>query len=343
MSRWRGRLLALSVGLLLLLALLALGNCAARAKGYGSGLVMDNVSVPPGVAWRWLPDQRIDSPHGFAVSINGCGLRDTRAVAVPKPPGTFRVLCLGDSFTYGIEMPEERVYTHLLEQALRERSPGRAIEVWNAGVNGYNSCQEAAWLESYGWPLEPDLVTVGFVMNDVLPLVADASSQNFPGRSWMLRFPLYHWLRTQLVQRWRLAGDDAEAQALRQLVARHQGQLETSPSENEVTRRYWDEAQACLAAVANGCHERGLPAALLVFPTLRQMQRPSPTPEPQVVLTTLARREGFVLVDLLPRYAEAGVAALLPSDKAHPSALGHAIAAEELVAALGAAGALPPP
>jgi len=341
MSRWRGRLLALSLGLLLLLALLVLGNCAARAQGYGSGLVMDNVSVPPEVAWRWLPEQRVDSPHGFTVSINGFGLRDSREVAIPKPRGTFRVLCLGDSFTYGIETPEEQTYPHRLEQALRARLPGREVEVWNAGCNGYNSCQEAAWLETYGWQLEPDVVTVGFVMNDVLPLVADAPSQNFPGRSWMLRFPLYHWLRTQIVQRWRLTGDDSQAQALRQLVARHQGKLETSPSENEVTRRYWDEAQACLAKVAAGCRERGLPAALIVFPSLSQMNHPSPPPEPQVVLASLAKREGFVLVDLLTRYAAAGEAALLESDKAHPSALGHSIAADELAAALAAAGALP--
>jgi lysophospholipase L1-like esterase len=84
-----------------------------------------------------------------------------------------------------------------------------------------------------------------------------------------------------------------------------------------------------------------VPVALIVFPSLPQMNAPDPLPEPQSVLAGVAAEHGFILVDLLRRYAAIGEPALLESDKAHPSQLGHRVAAEELSRALAAAGALP--
>jgi lysophospholipase L1-like esterase len=343
MSKGRRRLLALGLGLLLVALVAVALNAFALAQGFGAGLLMDNVSVPSEVGWRWLPGQSVESPHGYTIHINNLGLRDARDVAVPKPPGTFRVLCVGDSFTFGIETPEELTYARLLEDALAQHAGGRRVEVWNAGVNGLNSCQEQAWLEAYGWALEPDVVTVGFVMNDVLPLTGESMPRSFPGRSWMLRWPLYHWARHHVVNKWRLTGNDPEANRLRTEILRHQGRIETAPSSSDLARRSWDEATGCLARIAREAGARGVPAALLVFPSLPQMLRPRPQPEPQAVLAELAVREGFLHVDLLPRYAAAGEPALLASDKAHPSRLGHAIAAEELAAALIGAGVVPGP
>ncbi|MHC5212643.1 MAG: SGNH/GDSL hydrolase family protein [Planctomycetota bacterium] len=343
MSKGRRRLLALGLGLGLVVVAAAGCNWFALRQGFGAGLLMDNVSVPAAVGWRWLPDQTVPSPHGYMLNINGYGLRDAREVAVPKPPGVFRVLCLGDSFTFGIETSEELTYVRLLEQRLAARAGGRTVEVLNAGVNGMNSCQELAWLERYGWALEPDVVTVGFVMNDVLPLTTESMPRSFPGRSWMLRWPLYHWMRYHVVNKWRLTGDDPEARRLRTEILKHQGKIETAPSSSDLARRSWEQAGDCLAAVARDARERNVPAVLIVFPSLPQMKRPRPLPEPQAVLTELADREEYLLVDLLPRYASAGEPALLESDKAHPSKLGHAIAAEELAAALIGAGYVPGP
>jgi lysophospholipase L1-like esterase len=341
MTRARRRLLALGLGLLLLFVLLAIGNAYARSQGFGAGLVMDNVGVPDAVGWRWLPDQHVDSPHGFPIDINSDGLRDPREVVTPKPEGVFRILCVGDSFTFGIETPQDRAYPAMLEQILTDAVGGLTVEVWNAGVNGLNSCQEQAWLDHYGWALEPDIVAVGFVMNDVIPIPKSSMPRWFPGRTWMLRYPLYHYLRHNVINRWRLGGDDQEANQLKHLIRQHQGKVETSPSSNDVTKRWWNRATECLGALAMQCRERDVPVALVVFPSLPQMLKPDPLPEPQDVLTALAGERGFILVDLLDRYAAIGEPALLESDKAHPSLIGHRIAAEELARALSAEGALP--
>lgn len=221
MTRTRRRLLAVGFGLLLFILLLVVGNALARSSGFAAGLVFDNITPPEGVDWVWLPDQHLQSPHGFPLDINAQGLRDTEDVVSPKPEGVFRVLCVGDSFTFGVENALEHTFPKLLEAILAGRPGGARIEVLNAGISGLNSCQEAGWLEHYGWALEPDVVIVGFVMNDVIPHDPASMPRDFPGRSWMLRYPLYHWLRHNLINRWRISGDNPEAQRLRQMIKRH--------------------------------------------------------------------------------------------------------------------------
>jgi lysophospholipase L1-like esterase len=332
--------LAVGFGLALLLAVLAAGNGMARSAGFAAGLVFDNITPPADVGWRWLPDQHLQSPHGFPLDINAQGLRETKDIVSPKPKGVFRILCVGDSFTFGVENALGLTFPKVLEAILAGRPGAPTIEVLNAGVSGLNSCQEAAWLEHYGWELEPDLVIVGFVMNDVIPADDASMPRNFPGRSWMLRYPLYHWLRHNMINRWRVSGDDPEARRLREARKRHLGLLKTSPSSKGM-KAFWDDALACLAGLGEACRAREVPALLIVFPTLPQMLEPMPLPEPQQLLSGAARQGGFLYVDLLPRYAELGEGALLKSDKAHPSRLGHRIAAEELTRALDRAGVLP--
>lgn len=97
------------------------------------------------------------------VTISSQGLRD-REYAIPKPAGTKRLLCVGDSFTFGwgVEEPEcwcARLETHL----------GPGWEVVNLGVPGYSPEQQARFLELRGLQFEPDLVVTLFNMTDFEP------------------------------------------------------------------------------------------------------------------------------------------------------------------------------
>ena len=42
-----------------------------------------------------------------------------------------------------------------------------SIEVINAGIPGYTTYQELEFLKIYGLQMEPDLVVLGFVFNDL--------------------------------------------------------------------------------------------------------------------------------------------------------------------------------
>jgi lysophospholipase L1-like esterase len=102
-----------------------------------------------------------------SVGRNSLGLRN-REVG-PKKPGTLRILVIGDSLVWSGETSSGELYTKLLEQRLNARSVGSvsSFEVINAGIPGYTTYQELKFLEIYGLDMEPDLVILGFVFNDV--------------------------------------------------------------------------------------------------------------------------------------------------------------------------------
>ncbi len=103
----------------------------------------------------------------FRFSINRQGLRGPE-LAVPKPEGMFRILCLGGSTTFGTGCPADSLsYPARLEQALRRRFPGRPLEVLNAGVPGYTTAESLLWLRELVEPLRPDLVVVYHAVNDL--------------------------------------------------------------------------------------------------------------------------------------------------------------------------------
>jgi lysophospholipase L1-like esterase len=99
-----------------------------------------------------------------AVAINRQGLRGPELGA--KAPGTFRVLALGDSFTFGVGAAEAETFPARLQQILRSRRV--RAEVLNAGAPGFGVPDEVAWFQRWGWPLEPDVIVLAvFVANDL--------------------------------------------------------------------------------------------------------------------------------------------------------------------------------
>jgi hypothetical protein len=108
---------------------------------------------------------------GVPARTNALGFRDTRDYSAAKPPGTFRILVLGDSVTFGHGALYETSYPFLLEQRLREWRPDVKWEVWNLAVPGYNTAQELAQLQQVGDRYQPDLVIVGVFLNDFTGLV----------------------------------------------------------------------------------------------------------------------------------------------------------------------------
>jgi len=130
----------------------------------------------PGLRYDYLPgsEKRFcfpDNPRGYfdadnciLYQINARGFRGPE-VLKEKPAGVFRVLGLGDSFTLGRGVREEDTYLRQLERLLNRSGQGK-FEVLNFGVEGYNTPDEAALLEGRGLEYQPDLVLVGYYLND---------------------------------------------------------------------------------------------------------------------------------------------------------------------------------
>jgi len=103
------------------------------------------------------------------IRINSAGLRD-REHARAKPPRTFRIAVLGDSYAEAMQVPMEETFWSVLERqlkgcpALARREP----EVINFGVSGYGTAQELLMLSHRVWPYNPDVVILAFTTgNDV--------------------------------------------------------------------------------------------------------------------------------------------------------------------------------
>lgn len=100
------------------------------------------------------------------VKISPLGLRDRRTTYA-KPPGTFRVLFLGDSFVEAVQVEQWEGVSEKLEALLNQDAP-RPVEVINGGVAAYGTGQELLLLEQEGVKYQPDLVVLlFFVGNDV--------------------------------------------------------------------------------------------------------------------------------------------------------------------------------
>lgn len=99
---------------------------------------------------------------------NSFGLRDEEH-ALHKTRGAFRILGLGDSFTYGVGANYVETYLYRLERNLNAR-PGRHpnVEVIKAGIPKFFTEPERMLLQGLGKEFQPDLVIVGFIVNDVI-------------------------------------------------------------------------------------------------------------------------------------------------------------------------------
>ena len=94
-------------------------------------------------------------------------------VQIPKPAGTFRIVALGGSTTYGTSVTAAESYPAQLQQVLRDDYGYANVEVVNAGVAGYTTFQTFANLAYRVTELQPDLVIIYHAGNDVLPREVD--------------------------------------------------------------------------------------------------------------------------------------------------------------------------
>lgn len=96
---------------------------------------------------------------------NRWGLRGDE-IAVPKPPGVYRIICLGDEATLAPETPRSATFCARLEEYL-SRSTGRRVEVINAGVPGYCPLLSLLQVRHVVIKLQPDLLILDVHVSDV--------------------------------------------------------------------------------------------------------------------------------------------------------------------------------
>ena len=102
---------------------------------------------------------------------NAFGLNDVEFV-VPKPPGRFRIMALGDSFTYGSVPYPDAVMTRL-EEALRANCRGIDLDLLNFGIGGTSVWDYKTLFDLAGPTFDPDLVLVNVYLGNDGPDLFD--------------------------------------------------------------------------------------------------------------------------------------------------------------------------
>ncbi len=352
-------LLALAAGALigaLLLAELAIRMVVPQDLAFFDGAGIKRLSARAGLRYELIPGGYSPDYIGVPVAINRLGLRD-REIAVPKPPRTVRILGVGDSVTFGYGVRLEQTFLKVLEDRLNAGGGGTRYEVVNAGVEecGFDGYYEL--FRRLAPTLEPDLVLVGIVLNDIqryadpgrAPRLAGAGLE--PGLARRVHGALLR--RSQLY----LAGVRGARSLLYRFHLLDISDLYGSPLRavrpgGESLTRAWESSLGVLERLVALARARGVPIVLVVFPVEVQLDAAAieryrrdfgvTVPpgaldgEPQRRLRAFGAAHDVPVIDLLPSLrAAAGDDLYLRKgfvrfDPVHPSPRGHRIVGETI-------------
>jgi hypothetical protein len=339
--RIAGLVLAMAVlGLLALEGVVRLLHLAPPVDPEHSGFAAD-----PHLPFRRQPHSRISGrsitgEFDYDYRHNGEGFRDTEH-AIAKPPGTFRIVVLGDSFTFGEGVPFEETWARRLERMLSERAqlPAR-VEIINLALPRYFPEAERLVLEHLGLRYEPDLVVVGFVPNDVIDthLGIDAVGVD---RGWLIS------RRAERLGRW-APGLYLRSHLARMVLGAIAERLpdDRRPRPDEIYRAGgfhepdWLKVEAELDRMRQLALERGARFALVTIPQRRHSASHHTYPDRR--LGRWAESHGAIFVATLPAMlAAAGDAPLYYERDGHCTSAGHAVIAHTVFTALTEAAAVP--
>ena len=239
-----------------------------------------------------------------------------------KPEGVYRIVVLGDSFTFGEGVRLEHIFTTRLGEALGERV-GEQVEVINAGTGSWGTAEEVRYLEQrvLGW--DPDLVVLVFVPNDAnyaagLDIFDDFREVYEPPPGWLRR----SWVLSFAYSRIR-----------RELAGRHYidelAALSAGPDKS--IRRKWKRAFDQLGEAASRVRASQARFAIVMFPFMYRLDDSYPLRTIHERVEARAAELEVPYLDLLPAFAGERYSDLWvhPSDQ-HPNENAHAIAASAI-------------
>jgi hypothetical protein len=130
-----------------------------------SDLMLD---FDPDRFWKLKPNVEINDPANRlwqGIVSNSLGVRNEE-FELEKTEGVTRVVCFGDSSTFGIGTPVEETWPAQLETLLNEHPDNPPSQVINAGVPGYTSHQGLKHMQQEIDRLQPDVVIASYANND---------------------------------------------------------------------------------------------------------------------------------------------------------------------------------
>lgn len=105
-----------------------------------------------------------EDAQDISFKTNSLGLAGPE-IAIPKPEGVYRIVCVGDETVLAANMPESLTFPQHIAAKLKPFAKAK-LEVINAAVPGYSPVLEALQVRHQLQLLQPDLIVAHFDISD---------------------------------------------------------------------------------------------------------------------------------------------------------------------------------
>jgi len=258
-----------------------------------------------------------------------------------------RVVCLGDSCTFGKGGLETDTWPRQLESLMHERGRDGAV-VMNLGINGGHARVYRQMLEENIDELKPQLILVGFNINDFPNTIRAVDEKVFQNRK--LRTIMPQWLRDgfgrlALYRKARAIYYDmqkerdwkaSEATAAKTAELAKAGEVGADPANDKV----WALQRQYLTSIRELADAQGAEVYIFLFPYETQLYLDTFDRTPIDTLSKVCADLDLPFFDLTERFREvvrsedAPKTLFIQGDRYHPNAAGYGLVAEVVMAEL---------
>ncbi len=111
--------------------------------------------------------------NGLGVTINDDGFRGLENYLPEKPPDRYRLVALGDSFTFGYGVGDGHSYAAVLE-AINQR-----LQTVNMGQCGYSVGQCYLWYRQHAATLDADMLVFAVITDDIWRMAGKRTANGY--------------------------------------------------------------------------------------------------------------------------------------------------------------------
>ncbi|MFT4512709.1 MAG: lysophospholipase L1-like esterase [Planctomycetota bacterium] len=273
----------------------------------------------------WLDEQ------GRVINrINFDGLREREEIKYAKPAGQRRIVCIGDSFTFGWGIPVEQGWVRMLEDDLRKDKGD--VRTVNCGASGTVCVDEYVnGLKRRFHKYSPDAVILTLCLNDLLP----SSGLNFIDHVQPTGIKLIDLARGALGRN--PLDLDPSRDWVQELldIPEEQAKLGGICDQNRPWKAMWAQGipQKRMREAKSWCTERDIPFLVVIWPFLQGLGPGQYYPWQKIhdLVAADLKEADIPLLDVLPALKETNSADLwvTPADP-HPNPLAQDLTLPEI-------------
>jgi hypothetical protein len=284
------------------------------------------------LAARWMPRQGYRNTRVVdlraAVPLEWPAMAEVAAALDrPKPEEVYRIVVIGDSFTWGDGVHAEDSYPLRLRTRLASLLEGRRLEVVVWSQLGWNTHQEVHSLLPALDRLAPDALILGYCLNDAEPTsLEERQALRREKLDVWFAGPADNWLHRNSRLYQRAAQSLFHLRSRTEMRAYYEGLYGDSEG--------WAAGRAALSALHRAAGRHRARAMVAIFPVFdSDMNERYAYRGLHQVVAEAVRAAGLEALDLLPAFegVEGRRLPVIPYADPHPDELAHRIAADALI------------